>query len=361
MRLYIAGKMRGIPYFNFPRFDAVAKRLRERGHDPVSPADLDREHGFDPSTMPPTSDWDAIPNGFSLDGAVRRDLEAIIGCDGILMLNGWESSQGANAELCIARWLRKKVLYESTFFNPLIGLTGFARCGKDTAAQALADDWWTRVALADWVREAALAIDPLVHANGHPGGTFFMPYRMSYLRHWHTWETAKDENPDVRRLLQRVGTEAGRNIHGDDCWLKLAKRKIDAADGPVVVTDVRFPNEAAAIREWGGKVVRITRTGVGPVNGHSSEAQDFDADIGIDNIGTIEDLHRAIRQVARRIQADLDERADPDPAPKPAAPDKSGVEKVSEEAPCLGPGLRVPGCGKTGCPTRHDDRPAVQV
>lgn len=62
----------------------------------------------------------------------------------------------------------------------------------------------------------------------------------------------------VREYLQRYGTEAHRNVFGTDFW-------VDAVDLShegelIVVTDVRFPNEAEAIRKAGGRVVRI----VGP-------------------------------------------------------------------------------------------------
>ncbi len=46
-RVYIASKMSGIPAFNFPAFDAMRVRLTNMGFDVVSPADIDREHGFD--------------------------------------------------------------------------------------------------------------------------------------------------------------------------------------------------------------------------------------------------------------------------------------------------------------------------
>lgn len=226
-------------------------------------------------------------------------------------------SSGADGEVKRFREAGKPVFYSKEALyrwvrKPIIGLVGYARSGKNAAAEALVEDGWSQVAIADSIRESLLALDPEIH-------TRYGVCKLSVLVSEDGWEAAKAE-PNVREMLQRIGMDASRNIHGEDCWIKLAKRKIDAANCPVVVTDVRFPNEAAAIREWGGKVIRITRTGVGPVNGHSSEAQDFDADIGIDNDGTIEDLHRAIRSVAARFTAELDERTPLPPATATPAP-----------------------------------------
>jgi hypothetical protein len=190
--------------------------------------------------------------------------------------------------------------------HPILGIMGVARAGKDTAAQALVADGWTRVAFADGVREAALALNPITNIQTNDPSWV---NRLSQRVEEYGWDGAKDDagtREEVRRLLQRMGTEAGRHIHGEDCWIKLAKKKLDAAPGPVVVTDVRFRNEAEAIRSWGGKIIKIERPGVGPCNGHSSEALDFEPNISIDNFGSIEDLHRAIRKVAASYVASLD-------------------------------------------------------
>ena len=63
-----------------------------------------------------------------------------------------------------------------------------------------------------------------------------------------------------------------------------------------VITDVRFPNEAAYIRQRGGLLVRVTRPGTGPVNGHESESalDNEDFDVHILNDGSREDLASAV-------------------------------------------------------------------
>jgi hypothetical protein len=102
MRIYIAGPMRGIENYNFPAFDAAAKRLRAAGHDPVNPADLDRAIGVNETTVP-------LPEGF-LRGAMKRDLGEICDCDAIAVLPGWEKSAGTVVELALAKLLGLPIL-----------------------------------------------------------------------------------------------------------------------------------------------------------------------------------------------------------------------------------------------------------
>lgn len=112
MRLYIIGPMRGVPYYNFPAFDACAARLRADGHDVTSPADLDRAVGFDAMKLPPDTDWNGTPDWFDLDACIRRDLDAVLACDAVVAMPGWELSTGAVAEACVAAWAGKRVFLE---------------------------------------------------------------------------------------------------------------------------------------------------------------------------------------------------------------------------------------------------------
>ena len=167
----------------------------------------------------------------------------------------------------------------------IIGLCGYAGSGKDTAAAHMPG--WTRVSFADGVREVALAIDPIVYFFGiNP-----TPQRLSEFVNSVGWDHAKKE-PETRRLLQRVGTEAGRNILGEHVWVNLAARKIGDIEGPAVITDCRFPNEVNAIKALGGFIIRIKRPGIGPVNDHPSETaiDHIEADAEVVNDGTPEEL-----------------------------------------------------------------------
>lgn len=89
----------------------------------------------------------------------------------------------------------------------------------------------------------------------------------------------------VRQYLQYFGTEVGRETFGDTFWVDQAlPLDLDHDGRLIIVTDVRFPNEATRVRELGGIVVRVTN---GELNeeGHASEQilEDSLIDFEIDN------------------------------------------------------------------------------
>lgn len=186
-----------------------------------------------------------------------------------------------------------------------IGLTGLAQSGKDSVAQVLVEEFgYTRVAFADGVREMALAIDPIIeYTDGTGFGVVY--HRLSNLIEWFGWEEAKRQD-DVRRLLQRVGTDAVRNILGFDTWVTLGMKKAAEVDGPVVFTDVRFPNEADAIRcgeHLPSVIVRVVRPGVVPVAAHVSEEAmtTYRSGRTILNDGTLDDLRLTVRNLMKEL------------------------------------------------------------
>lgn len=99
--IYIAGPMRGYPYYNFHRFFEIERMLRWRGWNVMNPARMDVEdYGFDPRVDPDIKHEDF---GFDYEDCMRRDLAAIEKCSAIFLLSGWEGSQGANRELAHAK------------------------------------------------------------------------------------------------------------------------------------------------------------------------------------------------------------------------------------------------------------------
>jgi hypothetical protein len=112
MKLYLAGPMSGIPFFNFPLFNEIATRLREAGHQVFNPAerDIERHGGVDISAGNVHGDIvkSAADHGFSLDDALADDTNFICKqAEGIVLLPGWEYSNGALAEWFLARALGK--------------------------------------------------------------------------------------------------------------------------------------------------------------------------------------------------------------------------------------------------------------
>lgn len=177
----------------------------------------------------------------------------------------------------------------------LIGLTAYATSGKDAAAEALLPLGWERRAFADQLRRFAYILNPLIEQRGSRGlGPRSKRYvHLADLVDDVGWDRAKTDNPQVREFLQRLGTDAGRQLLGENVWVNAALRDLVTGSGPVVFTDCRFPNEADAIRNLGGVIIRIIRPGVRPINGHPSEtAMDgYDVDWVLLNDGSLEDLH----------------------------------------------------------------------
>lgn len=99
-----------------------------------------------------------------------------------------------------------------------------------------------------------------------------------------------------RTLMQTLGTEWGRGIN-PDLWADLTISKVQNSRAPVVIDDMRFPNEFDAVREAGGKTIKVVRPGVTrPANCHPSEGQldNHEFDFVVYNDGTVEDLHRKV-------------------------------------------------------------------
>lgn len=185
----------------------------------------------------------------------------------------------------------------------LIGLSGYARSGKDSAAAALLETGWERRAFADKLRTMAYATNPAIPHRGHV-------YQLARLVDAYGWERVKDDYPEARAYLQRLGTEGGRDVLGVNVWVDAAMRDLDL-DGAYAFTDCRFENEAQAINDRGGVVVRIERPGVGPaVNPdtgqvHKSETalDGYPFDHVVRNDGTLAQLHGAIIDIAVAHQA----------------------------------------------------------
>lgn len=100
MRIYIAGPMRGEPDLGFAALDKARDIWLAKGWEVVSPADLDREHGFSPENPPGRDDMRFI---------FANDLHELCFCDAIALLPRWFRSRGAVVELQVAKLLRLQV------------------------------------------------------------------------------------------------------------------------------------------------------------------------------------------------------------------------------------------------------------
>lgn len=173
----------------------------------------------------------------------------------------------------------------------IIGLSGKARVGKDTAAEFLAQHGFKRIAFADPLKNAASIM------FGIPRSDFDDPEKKEKLN--------LDWALSPRQIAQRLGTEGGRNVFGHSFWVKRAAltiKQLVEAHGPsdFVITDCRFDEEAEWIRRRGGIVIEVRRKDAAPVAAHSSEngISEFLVDERIDNNGTLEEFEAAVLKKA---------------------------------------------------------------
>jgi len=196
----------------------------------------------------------------------------------------------------------------------IIGISGKAGSGKDTTAHifqyldcckkyeyelngmsfenwclySYRDDLWTVKKFATAVKQVASLL------TGIPARDFeWAPVKeMSLGEQWN--------NMTVRDLLQKIGTDAIRdNVH-ENAWVNALMSQYKEGDN-WLITDVRFPNEANAIEERGGILVRLNRKSDVVINvNHPSETalDDYDKfDFIIENNGTIDELIGSVREM----------------------------------------------------------------
>lgn len=177
----------------------------------------------------------------------------------------------------------------------LIGLTGRAGTGKSSVAARLTHEHsFAELAFAD-------PIINMVHsllADAEIGGE------------WIT-ERALKEQPtplgfSYRHLAQTLGTEWGRGLH-QDLWIRVAQQRLlqpALAGRDVVISDVRYPNEADFIRRRGGIVVRVLRNGQADVRAHSSEAYTDHLAVATEllNFGSVATLHDQVDRLVHTLR-----------------------------------------------------------
>lgn len=117
----------------------------------------------------------------------------------------------------------------------------------------------------------------------------------------------------VRDFLQKLGTECMRNGLHTNTWVNALMadyKKIEYNDDEQahypnwIITDTRFPNEAQAIKDKGGVVIRIDRPGVEPINNHPSEVglDGWNFDYKIANVSGIYELKESVGNILKHLK-----------------------------------------------------------
>jgi len=165
----------------------------------------------------------------------------------------------------------------------LIGISGKAGSGKDTLGKYLCDEYLClHYYFAKPLKEGAKIMFNLSEAQIKNKEVPIEPWGIS-----------------PRKIYQLLGTEIGRGID-PNIWIKNAEMFINRHPGrTVVITDVRFDNEATFIHNRGGTIINIVREKEAIYeNKHSSEGglSPNNIDMTIYNNGTKEDMFNVVRQ-----------------------------------------------------------------
>lgn len=141
--IYLSGPMTGYPDFNFPRFNELARKLRFLGFPVLNPADF----GGDPK--------------HSWEHCLARDLTLLPHADVILLLEGWDQSNGAGLEFDTAIGLGKPAVTEDCFIDRVVSRF-FA---VDELSDMLLLDTWRQDHVVIRVDDRDAAIIPREHAQ----------------------------------------------------------------------------------------------------------------------------------------------------------------------------------------------------
>jgi len=296
IKIYIAGPMTCYENYNYPAFFDMEEKLEKLKLVPINPAwssgrtlekaliDLDKN---------PDTRWQDY---------IRKGIALLSNCDSICLLPGWQQSKGARLEFQIAQSLGLQAfVYKKGKLIPrvsIIGFSGYARSGKDTAAQVLVNKGWKRASFADGIRNALFKLNPsvMIEVEKSDFENVLVNHSLQTVVNSLGWERAK-HNLEIRQLLQRFGTEVGREMFGTDFWVEHLLNNLP--DGSkIVIPDVRFPNEVKAIKQLGGQVFRIRRKEVEALNDHASEHSLYDSDFEhvLENTGNLMDFQYNVRK-----------------------------------------------------------------
>lgn len=173
----------------------------------------------------------------------------------------------------------------------IIGFYSPAPCsGKSTACSFLATEGYTTTSFARTLKEMVGVL--LKHLGYSEDNVKRLLYKDKH-------ELIPEIGVTARYLMQTLGTEWGRKLVHPDLWV-ICWRK-GSARSHTTVEDVRYPNEAQAVLEEGGVLVRLENKKAQEdyakvSSGHTSEQglEHFTFDINLDNNGSLEEFYRTL-------------------------------------------------------------------
>lgn len=206
----------------------------------------------------------------------------------------------------------------------IIGITGLISSGKDTIADYLTTyQGFKRISFAASLKDAVAAVFDW-DRESLEGTTKASRVWREQKDEWWSNRLKMDITP--RWVLQYWGTDVCRNHFHNDIWVASVEHRLLNSKEDIVITDCRFSNEVAAIKNAGGVAIRVQR-GLNPEwydsaiaynrgpNGNASwalskmkldnmkiHASEYSSvglkyDHVIENNGTIDSLHEKIKNL----------------------------------------------------------------
>lgn len=268
--------------------------------------------------------FEDVERGTTYDGVVVGDLSAIDSCDGVLAVVTQSSMMGTPMEMFYAKsnhiplivispfggsWLdhpwvqhTADVIFESfedfefwySYAQSLqwysqckIGLVGQQRSGKDTVGDYLISKYgFKRFAFADELKEVVRRL-----------------FGYSY-------QEIQEKPYYVRDTLQMFATEGFRKLY-PRIWVDVLLRRVKKYQlvlptvySHIVVTDIRFQNEADALHDAGFELVKVVReTGIKDAHVSETELLKICPDLLVPNNGTIEELYQEVDKLLPLFEA----------------------------------------------------------
>lgn len=144
----------------------------------------------------------------------------------------------------------------------LVGIAGRAGAGKDTLADHLVRQHkYTKYGLAT----------PIKRLLNKQFGWCSKDWEDRKWKEFPILGDSKGASYSPRQLAQWLGTEVGRESFDKNCWVRFLRDEFYNRAGKLVVPDIRFDNEAKAIKELGGVVLQVVRGAAGGGSNHASE------------------------------------------------------------------------------------------
>ena len=166
----------------------------------------------------------------------------------------------------------------------IIGLTGRKRVGKSTVASRLVCSGFYEIMFAYALKLGCMDLFNLTHAQ------LFGHLKEVVDPRW---------NKTPREIMQYIGTSCRHFVPG--IWLKHIDHFLQSTcQEYIVISDVRYPDEAAFLRSYGAIIIRIERD-IPRTDTHESETQVIQADYTIENNGTFVELFKKVDLLTNRL------------------------------------------------------------